>query len=59
MEMKGKRWQNIAVTGDLLTAELLRDEGKESVKCKIRVGCPTCYLTLCVILKITILTFKF
>ena len=57
--MKGKRCQNVAVTGDLLTVELLRDEGKESVKCKIRAGCPTCYLTLCVMLKITILTFKF
>ena len=48
--MKGKRWQNVAVA-----AELLGDEGKLCVKCKIRVG----LLVLCVILKITILTFIF
>ena len=48
--MKGKRWQNVAVA-----AELLGGEGKVRVKCKIRVG----LLTLCVMLKITILTFIF
>ena len=48
--MKGKRWQNVVVA-----VELLEDEGKVRVKCKIRVG----LLVLCVMLKITILTFKF
>ena len=48
--MKGKRWQNVAVA-----AELLGDERKVHVKCKIRVG----LLALCVMLKIIILTFIF
>ena len=48
--MNGKRWQNVAVA-----AELLGDEWKVRVKCKIRIG----LLTLCVMLKIIILTFIF
>ena len=48
--MKGKRLQNVVVA-----PELLGDEGKVRVKCKIRVG----LLALCVMLKITILTFIF
>ena len=50
MEIKGKRWQNVVVA-----AELLGDEGKMCVKCKIRIG----LLALCVMLKITILTLIF
>ena len=40
--MKGKRWQNVAVA-----AELLGDEGKVRVNCKIRVD----LLALCVMHK--------
>ena len=50
MEMKENRWRNVA-----MAAELLGDEGKVRVKCKIRVD----ILALCVILKIIILTFIF